>query len=240
MVENIRVGEKLFLLKIETDEKISAKPGQFVLIKTSTSWSKDPLLRRPFAVFDLEKKSISILFKVVGRGTHFMAMLRKGERVEFSGPFGNSFPFPKDKAIFIAGGSGIASLNLLGKEIYKKKKIKLYYGVKSSKDMVPLSILSFKPSDFLLATEDGSKEKRGVITDFIKPEDGTYYLAGPSPMVKEFSKNFKADAFASMEERMACGIGVCMGCGILTKDKGYKRVCVDGPVFSLSEIQWED
>ncbi len=240
VLENIKLKEKIFLLKLETEEEISAKPGEFVMIKTSPSASADPLLKRPFAVFDLEKRVLSVLYKITGRGTALMSTLKKGDAVQFSGPFGNSFPLPRDRAIFVAGGSGIASLNFLGKKLYRKKEINLYYGVKSGDEAVPLSFLSFKPSQFLLTTEDGSEGKKGVITDFIKFEKGTYYLAGPTNMIREFSKKFKVDAFASMEERMACGIGVCMGCGILIKEKGYRRVCVDGPVFKISEIQWED
>jgi len=239
VVENIKVKENIFLLKIESHEKISAEAGQFVMIKTSRGSAKDPLLKRPFAVFDLEGRVFSVLFKVIGRGTYLLSTLKKGEVIEFSGPFGNSFPLPAKKAIFVSGGSGIASLNFLGKKIHKKTEIKLYYGIKNSHECVPLSFLSFKPSEHLIATEDGSLGKKGLVTDFIKIENGTYYLAGPAKMIREFHGKFRVDAFASLEERMACGIGVCMGCGILT-ETGYKRVCVDGPVFNLSQIKWED
>jgi len=237
--ENIKVKEKIFLLRIETDEKITAKAGQFLMIKISSPGSTDPLLKRPFAVFDLEGKVLSILYKITGRGTYLMSLLKRGDRIELSGPFGNSFPLPERKAIFVSGGSGIASLNFLGKNIQKKTEIKLYYGIKNSQECVPISFLSFKPSEYLITTEDGSLGKKGLVTDFIKIENGTYYLAGPAKMSREFHRKFKVDAFASLEERMACGIGVCMGCGILT-EHGYKRVCADGPVFNLSQIRWED
>jgi len=239
VVENIKIRENIFILKIESNEKISSKPGQFVMIRASRGGTKDPLLKRPFAVFDLEGRVLSVLFKVIGRGTYLMSMLKKGDIIEFGGPFGNSFPLPEGKAIFVSGGSGIASLNFLGKKISRKTEIKLYYGIKNSDEAVPLSLLSFKPSEYLITTEDGSSGKKGLVTDFIKIEKGTYYLAGPLNMVREFYRKFKINAYASMEERMACGIGVCMGCGIMTED-GYKRVCVDGPVFNLSQIKWED
>ena len=79
-----------------------------------------------------------------------------------------------------------------------------------------------------------------MVTDFIKGEEGTYYLAGPLAMLKEFSRKFMVKAYASVEERMGCGFGVCMGCGIMLKDGSYKRVCTDGPVFELERIEWED
>lgn len=238
--ENIRIGEGIFLLRIEAERKLQARPGQFIMLKVSKPPGLDPLLRRPFAVFDISENSLSILYKVTGRGTKIMSEMKKEEEVDFLGPLGNSFPLCNGKAILVAGGSGIATLNMLGKALSGRGKVSLYYGVKTRGEAIPLSLLSFVPDEFILSTEDGSSGKKGLITDFLIREEATYYMAGPLSMLREISHRFKLKAFASFEERMGCGFGVCMGCGIFTREGRYKRVCVDGPVFPLDEIEWED
>ncbi|MCK4738841.1 MAG: dihydroorotate dehydrogenase electron transfer subunit [Deltaproteobacteria bacterium] len=245
-----------FLLRLKWSEKKIPTPGQFVMVSVSdASTSLDPLLRRPFSVFDAGKGWIELLYRVVGRGTSLMSTLKKGDKVDVLGPLGKKFPTPKEKnkLIMVAGGIGIAPFYLLSKTLKNSKKdAVLFFGARTKVDArlsAPIKKLGIKVK---VSTEDGSLGRAGYVTDavldFIE-KDSVIYACGPMGMLKATAKLAK-DAgvlcYVSLESSMACGIGVCLGCALKasedvkkTKDKEYVLVCSEGPVFNSKDIEWE-
>ena len=231
-----------------------AEPGQFVNVKCAEGY--DPLLRRPLSIHRISKehKRFELLYEVVGKGTELLSHSSVGSEIDILGPLGKGFTVNPDKkiSILVAGGMGVAPLLFLAE--YLKNKVKVLYiliGAKS-RDLV-LCEEEFKniSDQVLIATDDGSYGKKGFISDlllnFLNDQLGTrdaglatIYSCGPQPMLRAISDlafQKKIDCQVSMEQKMACGIGTCLGCVIQTKD-GYKKVCDEGPVFDGKDIIW--
>jgi dihydroorotate dehydrogenase electron transfer subunit len=236
------------------------QPGQFYMMGTSgKSMSRssledihDPLLKRPFSLFRKTRKGLQILFRIRGRGTSMMRELKKGSRVDVLGPLGNSYPFPpKNKSpLIIAGGIGIASLFYFAQRLSKaKKKAYISYGVRSEKELFMVEELKRFAKELSVSTDDGSCGERGCVTDIagslisnvpMLSTNCIIYACGPRTMleaVSEMAKQKGIEAYLSMEEVMACGVGACLGCVVKTVN-GYKRVCKEGPIFTGNEIVW--
>ena len=256
------VVPKIYLMSAKAPEIVQeALPGQFIHIKCS----KDnyPLLRRPLSIHrvDKEKGEIFILFQVVGEGTKLLADRTIGDDLDIMGPIGNGFNiYPKSKKIVIIGGGiGVAPLLALCEEsIRQGKEMQVLIGALKKELVIGEESFKILGAKVEVATDDGSYRYKGLVTDLLERMIKEGWLAdqifacGPKPMLKKISEialqaniNFQV----SLEERMACGIGVCLGCvcKIKIKDKReykvkyeYKRVCVDGPVFAGSEVVWDD
>ena len=227
------------------------KPGQFFNIRCSNGAS--PLLRRPFSVHRiLDGKGVEILYEVVGKATGLLSGKRPGDLLAVIGPLGNGFPLRNMQSairntVLVAGGIGVAPLLALAERISRLTVNGLrltVIGAKTKNEL--LCEKEFKKLGFkvLLSTEDGSKGKKGFVTDLLYTIHYTpytiLYACGPHPMLKEVAKIARlkrAEAFGCFEEHMACGVGSCYGCVIKTK-QGYERVCKDGPIFDLKEIVW--
>ena len=212
--------------------------------------------RKPFAPRVLE-----LLYKVVGRGTRLMAELKPGDRVGLLAPLGHGFLqeefLPKaheaDEILHVAGGIGIAALLLPARQMAEAGfKQRLFFGARTKDDLVGLS--EFKPllKGMLLATENGSMGYRGYVTrpleDYLtKHSDKKFLLmvCGPGAMLRatvDLANRFRHSCLVSMENRMGCGLGVCLGCSIRVHGSGheaYQRVCTEGPVFWAEKIVWE-
>ena len=231
-----------------------AAPGQFVNIRISED--TDPLLRRPFSIHKIDptKEIIEVLYEVVGKGTALLSGIKVGEDLDILGPLGTGFSIEKDKpiAVLAAGGMGIAPLRALADELLKTKKaVYVFIGGRSMDCIQCEKELKELGCEVLVATEDGSAGKKGLITDLleaflandVKPHDlenVILYACGPQAMLKviaDLAMEHKVEGQISMEEKMACGIGACLGCAVETKN-GYKMVCKDGPVFNIKEIKW--
>lgn len=240
VISNEKVCKNIFLMELECDKYFDVAPGQFIIMYPENN--ADFTLPRPFSIFELKDKRMFILYKVVGNFTSSMTCWKSGKEVKFGGPFGNGFElYNEKKVIFVAGGVGIAALNVLGKMLQDVEPI-LYYGAKSKEELLPLSVLSFKPAELIISTEDGSEGRRGMITDFIEDVQGVdiVYTAGPVRMLEKVVKSVEAKkVFVSVEGRMACGVGICMGCGVFTKEGTVKRICCEGPIFDGGELNWE-
>jgi len=236
------------------------QPGQFYMIgtfgKSKASSSRedihDPLLKRPFSLFRKTRKGLQILFRIRGRGTAMMRELKKGSLVDVLGPLGNSYPFPAGNKtpLIIAGGIGIASLFYFAERLSKaKKKAYISYGVRSESELFMMEELKRFAKEISISTDDGSCGERGCVTDVVGgllshiPSLGTnsvMYACGPKKMLEAVSvmaKQRGIEAYLSMEEVMACGVGACLGCVVKTVS-GYKRVCKEGPIFDGNEIVW--
>lgn len=219
-----------------------AKPGQFLNIKVSED--TDPLLRRPISIYDANSKNgkIKILYFKKGKGTSILSTKKEGESLSITGPHGNGFRVNPDSKtlLLVGGGFGIAPLSFLAKE-NRNKKIFTVIGARN-KELL-LGEKEFKQS-VTVCTDDGSCGLQGNAVDGIKAvlskriEIDQIIAVGPLPMMKsvaELAKEKGIDCQVSLEERMGCGIGACLGCACKTKE-GYKTVCATGPVFNSEEV----
>lgn len=255
------VAPNIYLMKLKAPEIAQdALPGQFVHIKCS----KDnyPLLRRPLSIhrIDKEKGEIFILFQVVGEGTKLLAQKVIGDDLDILGPIGNGFNiYPKSKKIMIIGGGiGVAPLLALCEEsIRQGKEVRVLIGALKKELVIDEESIRSLGAKVDIATDDRSYKYKGLVTDLLERTIKEGWLAdqifacGPKPMLKkinEIALKANIDCQVSLEERMGCGIGACLGCvcKIKTKDKKedkvkyeYKRVCVDGPIFEGSEVIWD-
>ena len=256
------VSPNIYLMKLKTPEIAQdALPGQFIHIKCSTD--NYPLLRRPLSIhrIDKEKGEIYILFQVVGEGTKLLSQKVVGDDLDIIGPIGNGFNvYPESKKIMIIGGGiGVAPLLALAEEsIAQGKEVRVLIGALKKELIIGEESFKRLGARVDVATDDGSYKYKGFVTDLLEEaiQEGwlpdQIFSCGPRPMLKKIA-NISSDAHidcqVSLEERMACGIGACLGCvcKIKNEDKKqdkvkyeYKRVCIDGPIFEGSEVVWGD
>ncbi|NLW32826.1 MAG: dihydroorotate dehydrogenase electron transfer subunit [Fibrobacter sp.] len=223
-------------------------PGQFVTIRAEPNTS--PLLRRPFALsgFYESKKRCSIIYQKRGPVTTLLAGKSPDEQIDIIGPLGNPFPIPgkKNKAILIAGGTGIGPVVFLCSRL---KNLNLeYISIFGAKTKSSIPDNQFIKQNFVICTDDGSAGYKGTTTDYLKSisnlmtSDTILFACGPQPMLKscnDFACSHKLPCYVSVEQIMACGVGACMGCAIkITKEPGFARACKEGPVFKSTEIDW--
>ncbi len=242
IISNKRLSPDLFLLTFTSSGvENEILPGNFINIEITKS--QDPFLRRPFSIFDVSEGMISILYRVVGKGTEIMKMLDSGKQIDFIGPLGNSYPLSEaDDFTFVAGGTGIASIHYMLKTVknkYPSSKRTLYWGAKNRYDFILKNEIEALCTDINYTTEEGDFGNKGFITDFVRVNNNktTLYACGPTPMLRSLhKKTIGIPSYYSFEKRMACGVGVCLGCAIMAKDGKYRYVCKDGPVFPGDEI----
>ncbi len=257
------VAPNIYLMKLKAPEIVQdALPGQFIHIKCSTD--NYPLLRRPLSIhrIDKEKGGIYILFQVVGEGTKLLAQKEVGDNLDILGPIGNGFNiYPESKKIIIIGGGiGVAPLLVLCEESTRQgKEVRVLIGALKKELVIGEENFRKLGVKVDVATDDGSYKHKGLVTDLLEAtiiKEGwladQIFACGPKPMLRriaEITLNRNIDYQVSLEERMGCGIGACLGCvcKVKTKDKKedkvkyeYKRVCVDGPIFEGSEVVWDD
>ena len=250
IIENKKIAQGFYKMRLASAYLAkNSKPGQFVEIKCSES--REVLLRRPFGVHKISNGGIEVLYEVIGKGTKGLSARKKGDSLDIMGPAGKGFEFSeiKKSALIVAGGMGVAPLLCLA-QMMAKKKIKPYVMIGAKTASHILCEKEFKKLGCLcfVSTEDGSKGLKGYVTDIlrhllivIRCRASGIYACGPHPMLK--AVNHIADSSGipcqvSMEEHMACGIGVCLGCPVKVKSGGYRMVCKDGPVFDSKEIAW--
>lgn len=239
VLENRYLSGRLYLLKLHAPHIAKrAKAGQFVMMRVAECL--EPLGRRAFAVGDVRGESILIFYDLVGRGTQILSGVKRGERLQVLGPLGKGlFNTDGERHLLIGGGVGLAGLSLLGKELRKLgRQVLFVYGGRSAEHLGMESWLKEEGFDYVLFTEDGSKGRKGLVTDVLGEFDTSWvvHACGPEGMLKAI-KNRKSGhkVYLSLESRMACGWGVCLGCVIKTP-QGYKRVCYEGPVFEAEEV----
>lgn len=235
IVSNIEISPNIYEMILEGDFK--GRAGQFYMIR---GWNGlDPLLPRPISIANLNEGLISFLYEVRGRGTHIISNLRKGDCLSILGPLGNGFDYDEAKRVaIVSGGVGIAPMLLLAKSL--KSKADLYAGFRSGSYYI--DSLSTFVKDIYISTEDGSEGYKGYIVDLLEPEKyDVIYACGPLPMMEAVinKSRGKARVYISMESRMACGVGVCLGCTVETTN-GMERVCKEGPVFLGEEVVFND
>jgi len=232
-----------------------ARPGQFAQLRVGQTGSIDPLLARPISISHADRASgeVSFIFKVVGRGTAMLAERAHNEHMVVLGPIGHPFEIPPavTHLALVAGGVGMPPLFFLAETLrreYPEMAITLYYGGRTQDDLLLLPEWeALGIARIVLATDDGSRGYHGLITEPLQCDLGQKsidFLAGcgPRPMLRAVQKLAQAAGIPgqlSLEARMACGVGACLGC-VCGTISGHRRVCVDGPVFSLDEVTIDD
>ncbi|PVD17877.1 hypothetical protein V512_013385 [Mesotoga sp. Brook.08.105.5.1] len=246
VIRNERVSSDGHVLVLNSrDISRQTLPGQFVEIGC---YGEDMILRRPFSVFDVSSESLSLFIKIIGKGTKWLSELNSGSIVDLIGPLGNGFTVSSNtRSLLIGGGCGIASLNLLSRRLfYSDCNTDTIFGF-SKPEEIPREIIEGfqKRANRVLVTVDkGPYPIIGNVVDTLKEIDlenyDRFYCCGPTRMLKALEPFlYKREVEVSLEAHMACGIGVCYGCTINTKH-GSKRVCLDGPVFKMEEVEWNE
>jgi dihydroorotate dehydrogenase electron transfer subunit len=236
----------VFRLTVHAPEIVAAAaPGQFVMVQVSSSL--DPLLQRPFSIHSRGADgSLSLLFKVVGRGTALLAKARPGDALHLLGPFGKGFDLSaSDKPVcLIGGGMGIAPLLFLAQELPGRKYALL--GARNHDELSPLAkAFAELGCAVQLATDDGSLGHHGFIPDLLDevlPDVSRVCTCGPNPMMRGVARKCRAAGVpcqVSLETHMACGLGACLGCAVPGRNGHYIHVCKEGPVFTTEELAWE-
>lgn len=253
IVFNKKIAPNTFVMGFRSPAIVSqAMPGQFVMIRVGSS--SDPLLRRPFSICNTSKKEILlILYRVVGRGTAILSRRKKGEHMSVMGPLGRGFFLPKDEqaCILAAGGIGIAPLIFLTRMLGDHDSMFLA-GYPSVRDMVPLQEVGLIGTDVLVATDDGTRGHKGLVTELLEDhilgrEKDTLmiFACGPLPMLRrvaELTVGRDLPCQVSLETNMACGLGACQGCAVKAASQAkqtYYHVCLDGPVFDVRALDWK-
>ncbi len=243
-------------LRLGVDGWPGFEPGQFVMLSPGAETGAvrtDPLLPRPMAVYRETRNGgaaeIEILFKVHGRGTALLAEVRPGQRVRLVGPLGRGFalPDPGERALLVAGGTGVASVFELAARCAARGKEPptVLLGARSAGDLMGYEDFEALDVPVRLTTEDGSQGTRGRVTDLLEPLLGgpaRVYACGPTPMMRraaEIAERAGRPCVVSLENPMACGFGVCLGCAAPLRDGGIALVCCDGPVFDAARVAWE-
>ena len=260
VIGNPDVAPGHFLLTLRLSSSfVTPRPGQFVMIRDAKRG--EPLLPRPLSVYGFHREGgqavLELLYRAAGRGTSLFSEMKPGSSLNILGPLGRGFTIQRDvpKVILLAGGVGIAPLTYLLQEGFLRKAplqqpgITAYFGAKTAELLTGLDRLKGF-CDLRTATDDGSAGYHGLVTDLLRGDLGGYepektmiYACGPVAMIRSLSHVVGKSVIrceVSLEERMACGIGACLGCAVaITESHGktaYRRVCHDGPVFDIREI----
>lgn len=222
----------VFRMRLSGDTS-DIRPGQFVNISIPGLF-----LRRPISVCDSEDGLLTIVFKVVGKGTALMAKMQTGAALELLTGLGNGYDLSAsgDKPLLLGGGVGVPPMYKLAKELRKQgRQVQVVLGFNTASEIFMEDDFKALGCNVVVTTADGSYGVKGFVTNAL-PEQYTYfYCCGPLPMLRAVEAACVTDGEMSYEERMGCGFGVCVGCTVQTIH-GNKRVCKDGPVFKKGEI----
>ena len=236
VVSNEALTPLIYRMVLEGDTSALCATGQFVNLKIDGLY-----LRRPISVCDWDATTITLIYKVVGKGTEIMAKAVPGQEFDVLTGLGNGYNTDKggDKPLLLGGGVGIPPLYALCKKLIAQgKKPTVILGFNKADEIFLADEFRALGADVIVCTADGSVGVKGFVTDAMKNVDYDYfYTCGPMPMFKAIEAVATTSGQYSFEERMGCGFGACMGCSCKTK-YGNKRICRDGPVLVKEEIIW--
>lgn len=234
--ENLPLTENVYKMVLIGDTSDITRPGQFVNIKLDGFF-----LRRPISVCDVNGDELTIIYKVVGKGTETMKNMTHGELDILTG-LGNGYELSEsgDKPLLIGGGVGVPPMYLLARKlIAESKSVSVILGFNTKSEIFYEREFKALGADVYVTTIDGSYGTKGFVTDAMRNIEYTYfYTCGPEPMLKAVCGVSSSSGQLSFEERMGCGFGACMGCSCKTLT-GNKRICKDGPVLRKEEILWQ-
>lgn len=220
-------------LKAETDD---IHPGQFVDIALPGRY-----LRRPISVCQAKDGVLTLIYKAVGHGTEQMSHMQAGEKLDVLLPAGNGYDLTRAGGypLLVGGGVGVPPLYMLTEKLSKKSHVTVILGFNAKDEIFYEQEFRKLGCEVIVCTADGSCGIKGFVTDGLKmvKQYSYVYACGPAVMLKNIDSMLESDGEYSMEERMGCGFGVCLGCTIVTRE-GAKRVCADGPVFDRKVLVW--
>ncbi len=235
----------------------ASRPGQFVMLSPGAVGAVarlDPLLPRPMAIYATRPgdagAEVDVLYQVTGRGTALLAEARPGERVRVVGPLGRGFPEPGagEDALLVGGGTGIASLyDLAARGAERGARVAVLLGARGADHLMGRDDFAALDVELRIATEDGSEGTRGLVTELLEQAlaerpGAAVYACGPTPMMRraaEIAGARGATCHVSLENRMACGFGICLGCAVPRAGEGFDLVCREGPVFEAGTLAWD-
>jgi len=245
ILQNEEISPGIFDMRLGTKDIASlAMPGQFLSLYCRDG---SRLLPRPISICETDRKKagLRLVYRLAGKGTEEFSHMQKGELIDIAGPMGNGFPLKDKKAFLVGGGIGIPPMLELAKQLNCHKDILLGY-----RDKLFLNRDFESYGNVYIATEDGSAGTKGNVLDAIR-ENGLkadiLYACGPIPMLralKEYAKEQNMECYVSLEEKMACGIGACLGCVCKSGNTdshtnvNNKRICKEGPVFLAEEVEF--
>ena len=236
IVSNTPLTDSVYKMVLSGDTSAITAPGQFVNIQLTGKF-----LRRPISVCDYDGETLTIVYKVVGKGTEQMASMTAGETLDILTGLGNGYDLAPagDRPVLLGGGVGVPPLYHLAKRLLALgKEVTVVLGFNTASEIFYEKEFQALGCKVFVTTVDGSYGKKGFVTDDL-PEDYTYfYTCGPEPMLKAVYRTTNTSGQMSFEQRMGCGFGACMGCSCKTLT-GNKRICKEGPVMRKEEILWE-
>ena len=235
IIKNERLTDSVYLMELKGDCE-GIRCGQFVNIKIEGLY-----LRRPISVCDCEGDTLTIIYKVVGKGTEKMSEMQVGEELDILTGLGNGYNTARsgDKPLLLGGGVGVPPLYMLCKKLIGEgKKPTVILGFNKADEVFYEEEFRALGAEVIVATADGSYGVKGFVTTAMEGIEYTYFFTcGPEPMLKAVYNVTTTSGQMSFEERMGCGFGACMGCSCKTIT-GYKRICKEGPVMRKEEIIW--
>ena len=236
IVENCPLTDNVYRMRLKGDTAAITAPGQFVNIQLDGMF-----LRRPISVCDVQDDVLTIIYKVVGKGTEAMSRMTDGKLDVLTG-LGNGYDLSVsgEKPVLLGGGVGVPPMYQLAKKLLNQGKIvQVILGFNTKSEVFYEEEFRALGAEVTVTTVDGSYGVKGFVTDALSGMDYTYfYTCGPEPMLKAVYKASRTSGQMSFEERMGCGFGACMGCSCKTLT-GYKRICKEGPVMKKEEILWQ-
>ena len=235
---NRALTESVYEMTLKGDTSAITRPGQFVELSLEGLF-----LRRPISVCNYDEGKLTLIYKVVGKGTAQMAELKQGVVIDTLTGLGNGFNDSVEctHPLLIGGGVGVPPLYRLARNLIAQgKSVTVVLGFNTASEIFYKEQFEALGAKVVVATADGSEGVKGFVTDAIAQsgiEADYFYSCGPLPMLRALTSALDIDGEVSLEERMGCGFGICMGCSINTKS-GAKRVCKEGPVFKKEEVLW--
>lgn len=251
VLSNVPIARDVWKLDLETD--MACEPGQFVEVKCGGLF-----LRRPISVCEARNGVLTLIYKVVGRGTDWMSGLEQGQKVDVFGPLGTGFPTGQaggffetaccpvgneeqqpESVLLIGGGVGVPPLVMTARKLQEQGiRVQAVLGFNSAVDVFGLDLFAGLGIEPVIATMDGTVGTKGTVLDAIDAaglDADVVMSCGPLPMLRAVCARYE-NGYVSLESRMACGLGACMGCVVKTPDGSQLRVCKDGPVFRIGEV----
>ncbi len=246
LINKEQIKEDLFKYTLQTENIAkNAKPGNFIEMKVADT--STVFLRRPISIFNIDGNNIEVIFQVKGKGTKCLSEKQVGDEIDILGPLGlGTFEVDNfDKVAIIGGGIGVFPLYELAKQLKGKTKINTYLGFRNKDFVVVEDEFKAVSDNLIITTDDGSYGEKGFAIDFLKRDEkpDMIYACGPLPMlkaVKAYADENNIKCQISLEERMGCGIGACLGCAVKVIKNGeerYGHVCKDGPVFYSKDVE---
>ena len=236
ITENTPLTANVFRMRLEGDTGDILRPGQFVNIRLEGLY-----LRRPISVCDREGDVLTLIYKTVGEGTDRMSRLIPGQKLDLLTGLGNGYDLERsgDSPMLAGGGVGVPPLYWLAKELIGRgRHVSAVLGFNRADEVFYEEEFKRLGCAVTVTTVDGSRGKKGFVTDALPDEYTHVYACGPMPMLRAVYDQTSVSGQYSFEERMGCGFGACMGCSVKTRT-GSKRPCKDGPVLVKEEIIWD-